>query len=82
MKEKLIELVGNSLDDMKIVIDSVYEEKEEGNRYLRVVIDSDEILDLEKVVKATKVIDPIIEKADFINGEYILDVYAKPKGDK
>ena len=50
-------------------------------RSIKKPIDSLEIIDLEKVVKATKIIDPIIEKMNLIDGEYILDVYAKSKGD-
>ncbi len=81
MKENLINEIGNKLDELNVYIYDVYEEKEGKDRYLRVVIDSLEIIDLEKVVKATKIIDPIIEKMNLIDGEYILDVYAKSKGD-
>ena len=82
MKEDLIKEVGNKLDEINVYIYDVYEEKEGKDTYLRVVIDAEDIIDIERVVKATKIIDPIIEKMNLINGEYILDVYAKSKGDE
>ena len=81
MKEELVKLVGNKLDDLKVRIDDVYTEKEGKQTFLRVVIDADDMIDIERVVKVTKIIDPIVEKADLVKEEYILDVYAKSKGD-
>ena len=81
MKEKIVDLVGNKLDSLNVSIDDVFLEKEGKTNYLRVVIDSDTMIDIERVVQATKIIDPIVEKADLVSDEYILDVYAKSKGD-
>lgn len=85
MKEDIVKLLGNSLDSLNVYIFDVKEEKEGKDTYLRVVIDSfdkDDIINIDRVVEATKIIDPIIEKADLIKNEYILDVYAKSKGDE
>ena len=82
MKEDVIKEVGNKLDELNVRIDDVFLEKEGKSEYLRVVIDADFIIDIETVVKATKIIDPIIDKMDITKGEYILDVYAKSKGDE
>ena len=82
MKEDLIKEVGNKLDELNVYIYDVYEEKEGRDTYLRVVLDAEDIIDIDRVVKATKIIDPIIEKMNLIEGEYILDVYAKSKGDE
>lgn len=81
MKEQIINLVGDKLNDLDVFIDDVYLEKEGKQNFLRVVIDSSTMIDIERVVQATKIIDPIVEKADLVNDEYILDVYAKSKGD-
>ena len=81
MKDEVIKLIGNKLDDLEIKIDDVFVEKEGKQTFLRVVIDADYMIDIERVVLATKIIDPIIEEANLINEEYILDVYAKSKGD-
>ena len=85
MKEDIIKLVGKNLDSLNVYIFDAKEEKEGKDTYLRVVIDShkkEDIINIDRVVEATKIIDPIIEKADLIKGEYILDVYAKSKGDE
>lgn len=79
MKEDLIKEVGNKLDELNVYIYDVFEEKEGRDTYLRVVIDAEDMIDIDRVVKATKIIDPIIEKMNLIESEYILDVYAKSK---
>ena len=81
MKEKIINLVGNKLDNLNVHIYDVVYEKELKNNYLRVVLDSEEMIDIDKVVEATKIIDPLLEKENIIEEKYILDVYAKSKGD-
>lgn len=85
MKEDIVNLVGNKLDELKVYIFDAKEEKEGRDNYLRIVIDSydkDDIINIDRAVEATKIIDPILEKADLIKGEYILDIYAKSKGDE
>ncbi|MEG1495674.1 MAG: hypothetical protein RR047_02850 [Bacilli bacterium] len=81
MKDKLIELVGTELDNLQVIISDVRLEHENNQTYLRVVLDSDAVIDLVKVVEATKVINPVLDKSNFIPDTYILDVYAKEKGD-
>ena len=81
MKERVINLVGNKLDNLNVHIYDVVYEKEGKNNYLRVVLDSEEMIDIDKVVEATKIIDPLLEKEKIIEEKYILDVYAKSKGD-
>ena len=81
LKEEVLKLIGNDLDSLNVHIDDVYLEKEGKQNYLRVVIDGDDVIDIDRVVAATKIIDPVIEKADLVKDEYILDVYAKSKGD-
>ena len=81
MKERVINLVGNKLDNLNVHIYDVVYEKEGKNNYLRVVLDSEEMIDIDKVVEATKIKNPLLEKENIIEEKYILDVYAKSKGD-
>ena len=81
MKKRVINLVGNKLDNLNVHIYDVVYEKEGKDNYLRVVLDSEEMIDIDKVVEATKIIDPLLEKENIIEEKYILDVYAKSKGD-
>ena len=36
---------------------------------------------MERIVEATHIINPLMDKEDIINEEYILDIYGKSKGD-
>lgn len=81
MKEKLIAKLGNKLDSLKVFVDDVYIEELAGEKTLTIVLDSEEMLDLKTVVKATRILNPIVDELDFIEGMYTLDVYAKEKGD-
>ena len=80
MEEKIISLLEGSLDDLNMIVDSVKLEKENNNLFLKICLDSENILDLDSITSATKIIDPIIEKADLIDEAYILEVYGKSKG--
>lgn len=83
MKEKICELINDKLDHLGVFIDSVVYEKEDNNNYLRIVLDSQDIISLDVVVEATKIINPILDSNDtLIEETYILDVYAKSKGDE
>ena len=81
MEEKLKNLIDDKIKDLNIYVDSIKLEKEGENTYLRIVLDADFIIDLSKVVMATRIINPILDREDLIDQEYILDVYAKSKGD-
>ena len=81
MKEEITKLIGDSLSPLNLHVDDVIYEKVEGQNTLNIVLDSDEVIDLNKIVEATKIINPIIDESDIINEQYILDVYGKAKGD-
>lgn len=80
MEEKVKEIIGNSLDELNLKVDSVIYEKENNHNYLRICLDSEDIIDLDLIVKATNIINPLMDKANLINEEYHLDIYGKSKG--
>lgn len=80
MKEKLIKLVGNKLDELNVFIYDVYEEKKENIKTLYIVLDSDEIIDLDKVTLATDILNPIVDENILTDDIDVLDIYAKEKG--
>ena len=61
-------------------IDEVLYVKEDGNYFLRVVIDKKGIIDVEDCVTVTHIIDPLLDEVDYITDSYILDVCSKEKG--
>ena len=62
------------------MVDSVVYEKENGHNFLRICLDSPDIIDLNLIVEATNIINPLIDEIDLINEEYHLDIYGKSKG--
>ena len=83
MKDKIIKIVGDKLDSLNVFIDDVYEEKVGGIKTFYIVLDSDEIIDLNTVVEATDILNPIIDKAGILPDDIdVLDIYAKEKGEK
>ena len=81
MKEKIITAVGDKLDSLNLFIDDITYGKVDNENTLTIVLDSKEIIPLNKVVMATRIINPILDKLDLINESYTLDVYAKEMGE-
>ena len=82
MKEKIIEAVGNKLDNLGVTIYDVSYGKVDGENTLTIILDRDEIISINEVVMATRIINPILDKLDLIDESYTLDVYAKEKGEE
>ena len=80
MENKVKELLKGKLDELNMVVDSVALEKENNQLYLRICLDSPDVIDIDKVVLATNIINPIMDDADLIDEKYILEVYGKSKG--
>ena len=82
MEEKIRKLIEEEVSKLGVSIDSIVYEKEGSNYFLRIVIDRDETIDIDKCVEVTNVINHLLDKADFISDSYILDVSTKEKGVK
>ena len=77
MENKIKEILKEPLKEINVFIDSITYE----NKSLNILLDSEDIIDLDKVVEATHIINDILDKEDFINESYMLDVSSKEKGD-
>ena len=80
MENKVKEVIGKAIEKLNLVVDSVIYEKENGHNFLRICLDSEDIIDLNLIVEATNIINPLLDEADLINEEYHLDIYGKSKG--
>ena len=76
MEEKVKKVIAKPLEKLNMVVDSISFEK--GN--LNIVLDSDEVIDLNRIVEASYLINDILDKEDFIKNEYMLDISSKEKG--
>ena len=81
MEEKLKGLINDKIKHLNIFVDSVLLEKEGPETFLRIALDADFMIDLSQVVMVTRIINPLLDEQDLIKEEYMLDVYAKSKGD-
>ena len=77
---KVKALIEEAVKENGYIIDEVLYVKEDGNYFLRVVIDKNGIIDVEDCVTVTRIIDPILDTVDYITDSYILDVCSKEKG--
>lgn len=78
--EKIKEMLEEEVGKVGVKIDSVSLDREDNNLYLRIVIDRDDIIDIDKCVEVTNIINPILDREDPIDEAYILDVSTKEKG--
>lgn len=76
MEEKIKKAISHPLEKLNMVVDSISFEK--GN--LNIVLDSDETIDLNRIVEASRIINDILDKEDFIKDKYMLDISSKEKG--
>ena len=81
MKKSLEELEKLIKEAKEIIVDSVTYEKNSGNyNVLSVVLDKVGGIDLDTIVDATNIINPIVDDYDFTDDSYILDVTSKERG--
>ena len=75
MKEKLLEVLVPALEDIDVSIYDISFEKEDGVDTLFIKLDGS--VDTDTCEQATKVISPIVDELNIIEGEYVLDVCSK-----
>lgn len=75
------DLIKEPMDKLEIIVDSVTWEKEGKYNYLKIVLDKVNGMDMDTIVEATNIINPIIDEADLIKDEYILDISSKERGE-
>ena len=78
--EEIRESITEPMKEMDIIVDSVTYETEGNYTFLKIELDRVNGLDLDAIVEATDIINPIIDKLDLIDDSYILDISSKEKG--
>ena len=79
---KIKEEVQKKLTEKEIIVDSIEFVKEGNYDFLRIVLDKINGIDLDTIVEATNIINPILDELDLIKNEYILDVLSKERGNE
>ena len=63
-----------------IIVCSVSYEKENNYNFLKIVLDKVNGIDLDTIVEATNIINPLLDEYDLISEEYVLDISSKERG--
>jgi len=77
--KKLRKKVEDSLKTYDIIVTDVCYHKENNYNFLTIELDKVNGIDLNEIVEATNVINPIVDELDFIDESYILDVISKER---
>lgn len=78
--KKVDQLVRNEIEANGYKLHEVLYEKEGSMNFLRIVIDKDGFIDVDDCVTVSKLVNPLLDEADPIEENYILDVCSKEKG--
>lgn len=78
--EKIKELISEPISKLDLVVDSIEYVKNGKNNFLNIVLDRINGIDLDTIVEATNIINPIIDEYDLIDDEYVLDISSKERG--
>jgi ribosome maturation factor RimP len=76
LKKKIQE----SLQKEDIIVDSIQYEAKGRYKFLTIVLDKVGGIDLDTIVNATHIINPIVDKENLPIEDYILDVVSKERG--
>ena len=80
MEDQVKKIIEPSLKEIGVKVDSIEYVKEGTNNFLRITIDKDDIVDIDTCVEVTRIINPMLDKADLIKESYILDISSKERG--
>lgn len=83
MKDTINKLVESKLKELNVFVDDAYIEKNEGKDVLYIVLDSEEIIDLNKITDCSRIINEELDKQEkLLEDIYEVDIYSKEKGDE
>ena len=75
-------MISDAISELGLSVSSVYDTNEEGVKTRNIELDSDSIIDVEKITLATKIINPILDKTNLLDDIDVLDIHSKEKGEE
>ena len=82
MKDKVKELIDPIIESLDLFVSDVYYSNEEGVKTLNVELDSDTVIDVNRITEATKLINPVMDSNNYCEDIDVLDIHSKEKGEK
>ena len=82
MKEKIASLVDDKIKELNVFVDDAFISTEEGKKVFNIVLDSEEIIDLNRITDASRIINKIMDANEsLLEDSDELDIYSKEKGE-
>ena len=82
MKEKISSLVDDKIKELNVFVDDAFISEEEGKKIFNIVLDSEEIIDFNKITDASRIINKLMdEDVSLLEDADELDIFSKEKGD-
>ena len=83
MKTQVEELVNEAIQELGVFVDDAYISTEEGKKIFNIVLDSEEVIDLNKITDASRIINKIMDQnASLLDDADELDIFSKEKGEE
>ena len=83
MKETIEGLLNESIKELNVYVEDAYTSMEEGKKIFNIVLDSEEVIDLNKITEASRIINKIMgENESLLEDADELDIFSKEKGDQ
>ena len=82
MKEKIESLLNESIKELNVFVSDAFIETVEGKKVFNIVLDSEEVIDLNRITEASRIINKIMDANEkLLQDADELDIYSKEKGD-
>ena len=82
MKDKIAQLVDEEIKNLNVFVSDALIENIEGKNIINIVLDSEEVIDLNRITEASRLINKIIDKNNYLLEDADeLDIYSKEKGE-
>ena len=78
--KKIEEIISGPMADLDIMVCDIDYVTENKYNLLKITLDQVNGIDLDTIVEATNIINPLLDEYDLINEEYILDISSKERG--
>lgn len=82
MKDEVSLLVSEEIEKLNVFVDDVFISTLEGKKIFNIVLDSDEVIDLDKITEASRIINKKIDASKILDDDiFEVDIYSKEKGE-
>ncbi len=82
MKEQIHAIVGEAISPYQVFVYDAFIETVEGKKVFNIVLDSEDVIDLNKITEVSRIINAILdEHEEVLCDADELDIYSREKGD-